>query len=374
MGADLAHVKAPGRRIPTLDIVRGGLMTLIITTHMLANVDAQMGALARTIAKYLLSGTVGFVTVSGMLLGYFLKTKAADLPRVLHRYAVRGAVLALVAHPLISVALYGPGGEGLSLLYFMSHTFLLTDALALLFLLLVPRTPGMPPGLRLRLGVALVIAARFILIIPVHNHTLMAVREVLAGLDPRHRTVMLSTYPLLSVAGMFLVGTWIGDRYAVAQATGQLPRLGRRFFSSAGPLVLASALLVGVWVVLRRHVAGADAPVLEQFLGLDYEFSVYPVYLAAVLCVMALLMARTSTNQIEHFFVRFGRTSLFTYVIQYYVVQTLPWLLRWRHRMAPWQIVVYLAVALPVMNIAATALDRYKSASPPRPYPGAKAG
>ena len=86
------------------------------------------------------------------------------------------------------------------------------------------------------------------------------------------------------------------------------------------------------------------------------------------------LMARSSIGRVERFFVHFGRTSLFTYVVQYYVVQTLPWLLRWRHRMRPWQIVVYLAVALPVMNIASTALERYKSGNQPRPYPGAKPG
>jgi len=348
-------------------------MTLIIITHMLANSDA-MGTLGLTIVRSVLSGTVGFVTVSGMLIGYFLKTKAGDLPRVFSRYKVRGWMLVLVAHPLIGIALYGPVANDHSLLEFMSHSFFLTDVLAVLFLVLVPLTPRMTPGMRLGLGVALVIAARFVLIMPVHNRALVALREVLAGIDREGDTVMLSTYPLLSVAGMFLVGSWIGHRYAVAQAARELPRLGRRFFSSAGVLVLASSVLVGAEVVIRRHVGGANAPVLEEFLGLGYEFSAYPAYLAAVLCVMALLMSRSSISRIERFLVHFGRTSLFTYIVQYYVVQTLPWLLRWRHRMRPWQIVVYLAVALPVMNMAATALERYKSGSAPRPHPGVKPG
>jgi hypothetical protein len=349
-------------------------MTLIITTHMLANSDA-MGTVALTIVRSLLSGTVGFVTVSGMLIGYFLKTKAGDLPRVFHRYTVRGWMLVLVAHPLIGIALYGPFGSDHSLLEFMSHSFFLTDALALLFLVLVPLTPRMTPGVRLRLGVALVIAARFILIMPAPTPALMVVREVLAGIDRDGDRVMLSTYPLLSVAGMFLVGSWIGHRYALAQAAGELPRLGRRFFSSAGALVLVACVLIGAAVVVRRHVAGANAPVLEEFLGLGYEFSAYPAYLAAVLCVMALLMSRSTISRIERFLVRFGRTSLFTYIVQYYVVQTLPWLLRWRHRMRPWQIVAYLVVAVPVMNLAAAALERHRAANPPpRAYPSVKPG
>ena len=85
-------------------------MTLIITTHMIANSD-RMGTLPVTIVRSLLSGTVGFVTVSGILIGYFLKTKAGDLPRVFHRYTVRGLMLALVAHPLIGIALYRPAGR-----------------------------------------------------------------------------------------------------------------------------------------------------------------------------------------------------------------------------------------------------------------------
>ena len=63
MGGNLAPAAPPSRRIPTLDIVRGVLMTLIITTHMIANSES-IGTLPVTIVRSLLSGTVGFVTVS----------------------------------------------------------------------------------------------------------------------------------------------------------------------------------------------------------------------------------------------------------------------------------------------------------------------
>ena len=67
------------RRIPTVDVVRGVLMTLIIATHALSNVDPERSGLGVTAFRMVLSGTVGFATLSGMLVGYFLIAKSGEL-------------------------------------------------------------------------------------------------------------------------------------------------------------------------------------------------------------------------------------------------------------------------------------------------------
>src|SRR5262249_48604477 len=117
------------RRIPTVDVVRGVLMTLIICTHALSNVDPKSGGTALRVVRMLLSGTVGLATVWGMLVGYFLVAKSGELARVFRGYAVRAVVLTIVAHPLISIALHGPVGDA-SLLDFMARTIYVTDVLA----------------------------------------------------------------------------------------------------------------------------------------------------------------------------------------------------------------------------------------------------
>jgi hypothetical protein len=348
------------RRIPTVDIVRGVLMTLIICTHALANVDPVSGGVGLTGVRLFLSGTVGFATLSGMLVGYFLVAKADDLKRVFRGYAMRALVLTLVAHPLISLALNGPIGGGASFLDFMARSIYITDVLAVIFVTIVPLTPRFSPRARLGAGIALIFAARLLILIPAQGGAWLLVRELLAGIETPGPTVLLSTYPLLTIAGMFLVGSWLGHRFGIAQRTGTLPQLSRRFLVSSAGLVVASLVMLALWAVCRWHIGGIDAPSLKKVFYPQYSLTSYPAYLAGVVFLMGLLITRKSVGPLEGFFLVFGRTSLFTYVIQYYVVQTLPWLLHWKHRMHTWQAALYLAISLPLMNATAAVYDRLK--------------
>jgi hypothetical protein len=298
-----------------------------------------------------------------MLMGYFRVTKADDLDRVLYRYAVRAAVLVLIAHPLICVALYGPSGTTASFLSFMSRTVYITDVLALIFLVVVPLVPRTSPRVQLAVGAALLVVGRLLLLVPAHAKAELVVREVLAGLDRPGPTVMIATYPLLPVMGMFLVGTWFGHRFAYAERRGKLDVFAYRVFVRCGWLIALSAALMSTWAMFEWHVGGLHSLVVKKLLYPSYCFTYYPAYLAGTLFLVALLMTRTSVGRIERFFLVFGRTSLFTYVLQYYALQTLPWLLRWQHRMRPWQALAYLVVALPVMNAAAALYDRTKTGS-----------
>jgi hypothetical protein len=273
---------------------------------------------------------------------------------------VRAAVLVLMAHPLICVALYGPSGTSASFLSFMSRTVYITDVLAFIFLVIVPVVPRTSPRTQLAVGVALLVVGRLLILVPTHSSAELVVREVLAGIDRPGRTVMISTYPLLPVMGMFLVGTWFGHRFAYAERRGKLDVLAYRVFVRCGWLIALAAAFMTTWAMFEWHVGGLHSAVVKKLLYPSYCFTYYPAYLAGTLFLVALLMTRNTVGRVERFFLMFGRTSLFTYVLQYYALQTLPWLLRWQHRMRPWQALLYLAAALPVMNAAAAFYDRMK--------------
>jgi hypothetical protein len=347
-------------------------MALIMCTHALGNVDPHLkSSRAVDACRVLLSGIVGFATVSGMLMGYFIVTKADDIERVVHRYAARAALLVFVAHPLIAVALYGPVGGGRSFLDFTARTVFITDVLAFIFLTVVPVLPRVPPRARLAVGIAFIIVGRALLLMPAPNTALLLVRDILAGVDPPVKSVLLSTYPLLSVAGMFLVGSWLGHRFALAERAGELPELARRMLGACAWLIVASGAMLAVWFACKMHVAGLDLWSLRRLLYPDYSLTTYPAYLAGTLLLLALLMTRAKVGRVQRLFLAFGKTSLFSYVVQYYLLQTIPWLLRWKHRLHPWQVLVYLAITMPLIHAAAALYDRYKSGTLGRPLPGA---
>jgi len=353
-------VALPPRRIPTIDIVRGVLMVLITCIHLWSNLDpgARVGAIEAV--PFLLNGTVGFSSISGILFGYFLITRASSMRRVVRRYASRAALLILVAHPLISLALYGPRGSRPTLIDFSLRTIYVTDVFAFIFVFLVPVLPRVAARARLAVGIALIVASRFVLLIPAPTRGLLLVRELLAGPDLPGPTVLLSDYPMLSIVGMFLVGTWIGDRFALAERAGTLAQFARTLRRTVPCLLAGTAAMLGIWAACRWHVAGVDAPQLRKALYPSYLLTTYPLYLAGTLFLMALFMSHTN-GAIGRFFLVFGRTSLFTYVLQYYVVQTLPWALRWQHRMTPVGVTAFVVVALPLLNGLAIVYDRVKT-------------
>jgi hypothetical protein len=127
-------------------------------------------------------------------------------------------------------------------------------------------------------------------------------------------------------------------------------------------LFAGAAAMLAVWAACRWHLAGVDAPQLRKVLYPSYLLTTYPIYLAGTLFFMAHFMSHAN-GVVARFFLVFGRTSLVTYVLQYYVVQTLPWALRWQHRMDPVRIAACLIVALPLLNGIAIVYDRIRTTS-----------
>ena len=110
-------VVAKGKRQPVLDVTRGILMAAIMGTHSYMNVDPDSATgWMRGALTFLLAGTVGFTTVSGMLVGYFLAVKRAQLDRVFARYRVQAFRLVLIADVVIAAAVY-PRMENVSFLF-----------------------------------------------------------------------------------------------------------------------------------------------------------------------------------------------------------------------------------------------------------------
>jgi hypothetical protein len=312
-------------RIGAIDLTRGALMILIVCAHATFVVEPGHPWLLQA-TRHLLSGTVGFTTVSGMLVGWFAVHKRDRWERVTSRYRLQAFRLLLIAHPLMSAALLLAYRDSLT-----DHglrTLFITDTLAVLFLLVVPIIPRTSTRARLIAGLIMVVGDAFLdLWHP--PASLRLVYEVFCGIDPTRPHVLLSDYALLPLGGMFLIGTCIGELYGNATDP---QAIGARLSRIAAWLSALGGALVGAWLAARQ----TGHHELARLLYPDFETTLYPIYVAWTLVIFTQALQAPLEHPIARWVVLLGRTSLFVYVAQYFVVETIPALLGWRYALSPW--------------------------------------
>jgi hypothetical protein len=338
-------------RLTGIDLVRGYMMCAVTLNHALINTaDPHAHWKLLSVAHHALFATIGFTTVSGMLVGWFAVAKRERYGRVVARYRTQALRLALVVHPLIAILIAGPNNAGVW--RFMTHSLFITDALALLFIVVVPFVPLVASRARLGIGVALAIASLLLARFDPDNNWLQLLKELACGVDPNEKSILLGTYGILPMTGFFLVGSWLGDLLATARDERELGTwLARR----AMWLVALAAALVLAWTIARR----AGWSELARVLYPDYETTLYPIYLAEAMFVIAIVTRLDPTAPALRALVTIGKTSLFVYVVQYAFVQALPYQLGWKGAMEPWAVGALCVAALVVNAVAGKLWNTY---------------
>jgi hypothetical protein len=325
-----APARAISRRISALDVARGWLMIAILVGHVTINLNSS--SLSRitvmALGPIFRLGTIGFAIVSGILLGSFIATRP-DLRRIFACYRQQGIRLLFVVHPILALALWGPLGKGTSLPEFMFGRWYITDTLALFFIALVPLLPRLSPTRRLVIGVALMVLARPLSYqLGLESRGLQLLQDVLFGTETRGSHVLLDTYGVTQIGGIFLIGSHMGHHFGLSNQRGELGQFARRLLRVVVPLTLGSVVLVGAWAVIKWGPLAPGHPYLRFVLYPDRFLSLLPVCIAALIALIALICIRFETRapgRMARVCFIFGKTSLFTYVIQYLLVQTLPY-------------------------------------------------
>jgi hypothetical protein len=333
------------------DVLRGFFMLMMAAGHLMRNLTPSM--LARPVFQFMhaaLIGTVGFMTVSGMLAGYLLERSPARRAATVLRYRRQAIKLLLIAHPLLVLALYGWKRAGGTPSDLVARTWFITDTLALVFLAIVPFVARVQPRVRLALGMTLLLAGKLLYVLhPAQAGFMLLLQDAFAGADGNGHHVLYENYPLLSVAGIFLIGSWMGRRFLDAERAGNLRSFSSSVRKTFPILLLITTGFLVIWAILRQ---GPQTP-LRAFVYPDLYLSTYPVYLASVVVLGYLISLRDRSGPVESFIAVFGRTSLFTYVAQYFVMQTIPLLLGWRQHMTPGVALVFYAGGITFLNLVA---------------------
>lgn len=324
-------------------------MCVIIAAHASSNLRADVSSWCTLVLGILFAaGTPGFSLLSGTLFGYFVASRP-NPSKVAKKYQQRALALLVFAHPVITIALYGPIGRDTSFIQFLLGRWYITDTLALIFLA-TPLLAHFRPWHCLVAGMALPLVGRIILVTaPTDNLTTCAAVNALAGVDRIRPSVLIDCYGLLAILAYFLLGMFVGHRFASSALSGRVKGFANTIFKYAFPVGACSLPLIGTYAGAAFFASDSTRSTLKWFFYPTRDFSMLPAYLAMFLVVFAMLLRRYGTiqriNMIDHALARLGKHSLLIYCAQYFVVQTLPHLANWKGRMTAWHLFVFIIFA-----------------------------
>ncbi len=350
------------KRINAIDILRGVMMCVIIGGHSLsATLDHESLGEHKGIIGFLLHlffqfGTPGFILVSGTLLGYF-SVMRPNMDAILLKYRDSGFKMLLTTHALVAMAQYYPldGGKTHFGEFFLTR-FYITDTIGLMFILVAPWMIRLRIYQRLWLGVvALIVCQLGYISLNFSDPYWQAVKEMLFGLDTSKpdNNVLTDTYAIIALSGMLMIGSFFGERYAQAVKNGSLAAYARALVIICVPLMALSTVLLGIWGGFKTGILG-ESDFMRDLLYANRAFSLFPAYLAMYLGTFAFWIWRSHLRQADNAVVDrvltiFGKTSLFTYVMQYYVVTTLPYVLGIQKKLPFWGVWVLIGISVAIL-------------------------
>jgi uncharacterized membrane protein len=325
-------------RILSLDPLRGIAMALMILAHSYLNVNEKLLPPALAIFFWFLNylPAVAFVWISGTVFSYFLYS-ASDPAKTCRRYAARAAFLILIAHPAINLASLGftmPVKESSlgysALLSQLVFGFPITDTIAVSLLLAPFFIRGIAPLKRgLVILLMLFITPLFVAFINPHQLPILLVKEALFGVigEPR-----LFWWPLIPWLAIFLTGSFMGQTLALAKQ-GKLfyDNLVQTMYKTGLVLVLISILLTSGYKLIKVAFMDDWNPNIFAALYPKQTTSLLPCYLGLLYLIFAKLVHRIEIagnyDRLLWFLSVFGRTALFTFIVQFTVVESVPALL-----------------------------------------------
>ncbi len=350
----LSPASAQRSRVLAIDVVRGLLMCVIALGHghILLDDSESNRWLSLLISKITNLGTPGFTLISGMLLGYFEWTHS-DFQRIRRKYFIRGMQLLIFAHPLIGLATY-PLRQETSFVEVYLRYWYITDTLAILFMVLPILVPRLDSRARMIIGMTCLLSWKlFSLLPPLSSSLLLLIKEFSFGVSQRGNHLLGDTYPIIPLAGLFMIGTVLGSTFARSLIGGTLDQFVGTLRRSSVPLLLLSGFLVGLWALGKLFSENAFGLVLKTLFYPEKLSSLLPFYIGFLFLILAYFIwkveMRKDFGQMEKILALFGKTSLFTYVAQYFLVQAIPSLIGWRNQMNVIEMILYLGGTLMIL-------------------------
>jgi uncharacterized membrane protein len=322
-------------RFQSIDSLKGLAMVLVIMQHSYLGVVnfKVINPLIHIIIIGITScAPVAFVTISGMMYSYFLYSVQDWKSKYIH-YTKRAALL-LAIHPVIKLmcnfSFFIENIHTLNPHLLLARLLInspITDLIGICMLVAPLPIIYLRPVQRVVFIVSMLIITVFINAFFLPSDTgVFFLKEAIFGSLSTKKVFWFSLVPWLSI---FLAGSFMG--HALMQLRNRVfdtSVLIRRMNRIGIILTLLSAILITGYYLLRIP--------FRSLINTNFLLSLYPGptttllpgYLAVLLFFFALLLERININRrysrISWLLSIMGRTSLFTFVIQFAVVKGIP--------------------------------------------------
>ena len=295
-------------RALTIDAARGCAMLLVCFSHFGITYFAPVGALTHAyFVMYLaLPATAMFIMLSGLTLGFLRQSSAERFNQQRLKFVDRGLFLLLPAHFIILAA---HNWVGLSIGP-DTHWLFITDAIGVCLVLGPFLVAGASSGARVAIGVALITFSWGLYFgwSPV-AHFAQLCKAILVGEWSKG-----AVFALVPWLGAFLIATSIGEQFALRRREDRLRFLGG---------MAVSCLLVGAIAHLLSH---GQSGWLSHVLSAGQKYPPSPAHIVASfgvgLAMLAVLEIASELRVARGALLAaavLGRSSLFVFILQYYV-------------------------------------------------------
>ncbi|MDA8138640.1 MAG: heparan-alpha-glucosaminide N-acetyltransferase domain-containing protein [Desulfobacteraceae bacterium] len=327
------------KRLLSVDSLRGFAMVLVLLQHSYLSTNSKLIPffIDKTIWLITYSAAIAFVSISGAIYSYFL-FMAHNWKSIYKHYAKRALFIIIVGHIAIgftayyfnTIVLYGGSSGSYSLFRKLLGSFPITDVIGFFMLIAPAFIVRVPPKARAALVV-------FLLLIPIpikslnlsDNHALNILKEVLFG-TPTIPEIFW--FPLVPWFAIFLCGSFVGEALAnVNQNRTHITVLLKRINSTAFLLLACSLGLTLFYKLLKITFNGHVNSNFLLSLYPNQTTTLLPGYLAILVWILAASMKRIDVmgryDKLQWYLSILGRTSFFTYIVQFAIVESLPALL-----------------------------------------------
>lgn len=314
-------------RESAIDFARGAAMLLVFLAHFSEEqwVSDATGGVLLLLHRVAMIATPTFVLVSGLTLSFVLwRTGSEGLSQRKLRVLDRALFLIVVVHIVLVVSedLLAPNGGSLREVF-------ITDMVALNLLLGLILLPGTSIRLRLLLGFAWYCLGWMIHFSwhPLNLGAAVA-EEILTGPNAGH--ALDYGFPVFQWAGVFLLGTVMGEGFAKARSSEARQSWAIRTMRQGLAAVLAAVVLKTAVIVSPLARLFESRPEYTEAASLLGKLPPSPVYLlffggiGACLIAAATLISMKQILPIATEWVAvLGRNSLVAFVLQSYVFRDL---------------------------------------------------
>ncbi|MGA9362883.1 MAG: acyltransferase family protein [Bacteroidota bacterium] len=313
-------------RIDAIDAARGTAMLGVFLSHFAYgyfNRGVTVSYLPWLFYVAMLASPM-FMIISGVVLGFLYETHKENFEKIKLKLIVRGLFLMGVGHILIVIAHIPAAGSIVGAL----HWGFITDIIGM-NLVIGPLLIGLiRPRERIAFGVLLY---AFSIVVGLAWHptafALQVFKEMIFG-EEYGKGVFTEFFPFIPWFSLYFLSSCIGERIGRYHLQNNTTRMAALVFKVAvGSLCSVLVLKVGFYLVNVWGLLPDSAPLFRALVSLFHKRPPLPGYFlffggVGLLLLFALLKFERQDRLSREFskvLVMVGRTSLFVFIVQYYV-------------------------------------------------------